>query len=519
MRPSHRLLGGKRARGGEWRRWRVMGGIVALSLLWATSALATADVRDAIVKIYAVESRPDYDNPWNRLGPQTSTGSGAIVTGLRILTNAHVIRDQTFVQVRRHGQSRKVTAQVVAVAHDADLALLSVADPDFFAGVTPLSLGPLPDVQEPVTVYGFPIGGDTLSTTQGVVSRIEHRRYAHSGLPLLAAQLDAAINSGNSGGPVLAHQRLVGVVMQGLDAADNIGYMVPAPVVQHVLRDIEDGRYDGVPELGIHTQNLDNASVKRLQHVPPAHTGVLMTHVTPGASAHGYLKAGEILTGLDGQAIGDDGTVALRPGDRTHFAGLVQRHQVGGALVADVIRSGEPRTVRIPLVSALGSTELVPMWRYGREPSYYIYGGLVFCPLTLDYLRTWGEAWYDHAPAELLNWYQHGIRTVPGEEVVIIIKVLAAELNVGYEAWINRRITAVNQTPIRNLRELVMRVEQSDGAFVTFETHQGQLLVIDRQQAAATHFRLLQTYAIPRDRSPDLEPDPVEGGPHLSLGH
>ena len=173
--------------------------------------------------------------------------------------------------------------------------------------------------------------------------------------------------------------------------------------------------------------------------------------------------------------------MAFRPGDRTHFAGLVQRHQVGGTLVADVIRAGEPRTVRIPLVSVLGSTELVPMWRYGREPSYYIYGGLVFCPLTLDYLRTWGEEWYDHAPAELLNWYQHGVRTVPGEEMVIIIKVLAAELNVGYEAWINRRITAVNQTPIRNLRELVMRVEQKEGAFVTFETHQGQLLVIDRQ--------------------------------------
>ena len=82
---------------------------------------------------------------------------------------------------------------------------------------------------------------------------------------------------------------------------------------------------------------------------------------------------------------------------------------IGGAfgtivksLVADVIRAGEPRTVRISLLSTLGTTELVPMWRYGREPSYYIYGGLVFCPLTLDYLRTWGEQWVESNQAALL---------------------------------------------------------------------------------------------------------------------
>ena len=72
-----------------------------------------------------------------------------------------------------------------------------------------------------------------MSITRGVVSRIEHDAYAHSSIELLAVQIDAAINSGNSGGPVLTDHSISGVVMQYLPDSENIGYMVPAPVVRH----------------------------------------------------------------------------------------------------------------------------------------------------------------------------------------------------------------------------------------------------------------------------------------------
>lgn len=175
-----------------------------LLLLCLLPGLVGATPCQAIVKIYTVATRPDYDNPWNRMGPHTSTGSGAILVGQCILTNAHVVSNHTYLQVRRHGSARKYQAHVIAMANDADLALLGIEDPTFFEGVTPLELGTLPRLQNEVTVLGFPTGGDTLSSTAGVVSRIEHRRYVHSGMSLLAAQLDAAINSGNSGGPVIA---------------------------------------------------------------------------------------------------------------------------------------------------------------------------------------------------------------------------------------------------------------------------------------------------------------------------
>ena len=113
--------------------------------------------------------------------------------------------------MRRAGEAKKYTAEVEVVAHECDLAILKVSDDSFFSGVEPINIGSLAEIRDKVAVYGFPEGGDKLSITEGVVSRVENRRYTHSKAELLACQIDAAINSGNSGGPVMKGDKLVGV--------------------------------------------------------------------------------------------------------------------------------------------------------------------------------------------------------------------------------------------------------------------------------------------------------------------
>jgi hypothetical protein len=87
------------------------------------------------------------------------------------------------------------------------LALLTTDDDSFWEGTTPLQLGGIPELQDPVAVIGYPTGGDNISVSVGVVSRVEPQQYTHGATNLLAIQIDAAINPGNSGGPaVLDHQ-------------------------------------------------------------------------------------------------------------------------------------------------------------------------------------------------------------------------------------------------------------------------------------------------------------------------
>ena len=408
--------------------------------------------------------------------------------------------------VRLHGQSQKYPAKVIAVSHEADLALLGVDEPSFFRGVRPLKLDGLPEIEQEVIVCGFPEGGDMLSTTKGVISRIEMQRYVHSMIGLLAGQLDAAINPGNSGGPVLVGDRIVGVVMQARKKSQNIGYMVPAPVIGHFLVDMADGRYDGFPEDGIIFQQLENKSLKRMYGLEENQSGALVSAITTGSPAEGKISAGDVLLAIDGHRIADDGTVEFRPGERTGSDFYVKQRQVGEDLVYEILRQGQMKTVRLKLDINTRSGRLVPMKRYDVQPTYYVYGGLVFCPLTLNYLLSWGDDWSEDAPYSLLNYFVAGELTREGEEVVVISKVLTSNLNNGYGDMVDSRIVEVNGKPIRNLQELIRAVEtDTETPFVVFKTEHNQNIALDRKKAEAVQAEILTTYRIAEDRSADLK--------------
>lgn len=462
------------------------------------------DVKESIVKIYTQSISPYYFAPWNMKSAVSATGSGCVIGGSRILTNAHVVSDQTLIQVRRYGEAKRYKARVLFVSHETDLALLTVDDPEFFIGVRPLELGPLPKTQQEVTVYGFPKGGDTLSITKGVISRIEHQTYAHSFIGFLAVQIDAAINPGNSGGPAIIDNQVVGIAMQSMGESENIGYIVPTTIVDHFLEDVEDGTYNGFPSLGVLTQNIENPDHKLKYGMSENQTGFLITQVLPGSPAEGKLKPKDILLAIDGHQIADNGTVEFRPRERTSFAYYIQNHQIGETVKLDVLSEGKPVAHQIILDEPVQQTHLVPI-QYDTLPSYYIFGGLVFSPLTLNYLKSWGSKWYKDAPKELLSILESNHKSSEGEEIVLLIKVLASGVNEGYHDFEDWVITKVNGKETKNLRELIEIVEQTDDdSFVQFENNHGKEIVLNKKRATESNKQILETYHVNRDRSANL---------------
>ena len=82
--------------------------------------------------------------------------------------------------------------------------------------MVPLKFGGIPDLESTVSAYGYPIGGERMSVTTGIVSRIDFQLYTHSSIDQhLAIQISAQINPGNSGGPVMQNGKVVGVAFQG----------------------------------------------------------------------------------------------------------------------------------------------------------------------------------------------------------------------------------------------------------------------------------------------------------------
>ncbi|MDP6730190.1 MAG: serine protease, partial [SAR324 cluster bacterium] len=165
---------------------------------------ASENVAQAVVRITSYRQSPDWANPWRMKPTEAGHGSGFLIGNGWILTNAHVVSDSKLLLINKLSSPEPYIAQVEAMAHDSDLALLSVKDPEFYSDMTALEFGGIPKLRSPVQAYGYPLGGQDLSRTEGVVSRIEFGTYVHPGIDShLLIQTDSAINPGNSGGPVI----------------------------------------------------------------------------------------------------------------------------------------------------------------------------------------------------------------------------------------------------------------------------------------------------------------------------
>nr|MBP7323060.1 trypsin-like peptidase domain-containing protein [Deltaproteobacteria bacterium] len=482
---------------------RMVLGILIMSWLLPAAVRPEDSVHEAVVKLYCIQGASDYLLPWQMAGLTRGTGSGCIIRGKRILTNAHVVSNHAFIQVRRAGQATKYTAKVDMIAHECDLAILTVDDELFFEGVKPIDIGDLAEVRDRVAVYGFPKGGDELCITEGVISRVEHTRYSHSSASLLTCQMDAAINPGSSGGPVVKGDRIVGVAFQG-GGGENIGYMVPSPVIKHLLTDIADGRHDGTPDLQISVQAMENPALRKQYRLADGQTGVRISRILMDSPVINLLKVNDVILSIGGIDVADDGTIMLRPGERTSWQYIVQQKQLGDTVAMNILRDGQPLTVNATLSIPINYGRLVPYEQYDVLPSYYIIGGLVFEPLTVNYLQRWGKAWYSRLPIELTNYYVNGEPASNRRQVIVLIRVLADELNAGYQGLEHAIIVSVNGRKISAMKDLVAAFEEHQGDTHTIIDEKNRIIILERANLAENSQRILQKYKIASDRSADL---------------
>lgn len=476
----------------------------------ATAAAANPSnqtIQNSIVKIMATHNHPDYRSPWQRKGINSVTGSGVIIGGKRILTNAHVVADQTLIEVQREGYGITYTADVEFVCHSCDLAILKIDDDSFFKDAVALEIDGLPKLQSRVAVYGFPTGGETISITEGIVSRIEVDFYVHSSERFLLAQVDAAINPGNSGGPVISDGKIIGIAMQALEQAENIGYIVPAPVIKHFLDDVKDGKFDGFPELDIYVQLLENKALRESLDLPKSAGGLLVTGVDESSHLSELIKPGDVILEIDDYAIGRDGKVALQPGLRVESSHLEYLKQVGNSLDIKLFRDGKTFTQKVPLKPRKNRMN---QKEYDIDPTYFVFAGLVFQPLSNGYLSAYHNAQYfmlSYIPEYTLEGYR---KLIPDrikserDQVIVLSRVLPDAINQGYKNMEHSVAYSVNGTVVKDMPHLIKLIESADGPYLKIITDFGNLITLDLKKARKRNDTILSKYQVYVDRSPDL---------------
>lgn len=478
--------------------------VAALAVAWPPARANTIDVvRKSVVRISTTEQSSNWREPWSPGRVVRGRGAGFVIAGRRVLTNAHVVSNARFIAVERENDPRKYPATVEHIAHDCDLAVLKVLDDAFFAHATALDCGGIPELESTVSVYGYPIGGDRMSVTRGVVSRIDFESYSHTGVDShLAIQIDAAINPGNSGGPVLQDGKVVGVAFQGYSGAvaQNVGYMIPTPVIRRFLKDIEDGRYDRYMDLLVTTFPLRNAAQRRALGLPDDARGIVVSSVVAAGPSAGILQRGDVLVSIDGHPIASDGFVELE-GERVEMGEIVERKFNGDKVRLAILRDRQPREVVVTLRADRLHRTLARS--YDAAPRYVVFAGLLFQPMNRDLIEA-----HSIADVRVRYFFRSFItdelyREHP--EVIILSNILPDPINTYLGEFKSAILDEINGVKIRTLRQAAEALAKPAEDYVLKFIGKGRPAVLNRQAVEQARERIRKRYSIEREQNLDGE--------------
>ena len=244
----------------------------------------------------------------------TGTGTGVVITDNGyIVTNAHVIYDS------EHGggeaesvsvilnDEKSYDAEIVGYDTDCDIAVLKIKA----EGLTAAEFGDSDKIRlgESVIAIGNPLGFDLMDTvTGGMISGI-NRNITINDKPMTLLQTDAAINSGNSGGPLInKYGQVIGInsskmssTTHGEASIEGIGFAIPSNEVSSIVDDImKYGYVTGKPQLGISCQDVTE-TIAQMYNLP---VGVYVTAVSEGSAAEkAGIKSGDVITAVEGKEI------------------------------------------------------------------------------------------------------------------------------------------------------------------------------------------------------------------------
>ncbi len=442
----------------------------------------------SVVKIHLTAKSFDISEPWNT-STISGTGTGFVIKGHRIITNAHIVEDNTFIEVQLDGESKRYKASISFVSHETDLALITLDDQSFFDKVKPLELGELPDIHQKVSLYGYPVGGDALSITEGVISRIEYQNYVHSDLSYLAIQVDAAVNYGNSGGPAIVEKKVVGVVMQFDNEDDNSGgYIIPVNLLKRFLKDIDDGNFDGIPNLPIRTQYLESTALREGYYKLPADkSGILITKVCANTEAEDVLQQGDIITAIDGKKIENNGKVFGADNTRFVFLHYIDMHQMNDILKLNIVRKGKSKQINLPLKDITIADQ-----EFDQDPRYFIYGGYVF--VAKKYAK------------DCLTTKEYKISEDKDKiDTLTLVNVLSTSYNTGTHDLAPMNITTVNQQRFNSFKEFYCLISTAKTPIILLKDSLGISLAIDREVANKTNDETLEKYQIHKAQSAEVD--------------
>ncbi|MDE6021325.1 MAG: trypsin-like peptidase domain-containing protein [Ruminococcus sp.] len=302
----------------------------------------------------------DFGNGGTQSKEAVGTGTGVVISqDGYIVTNAHVVYDSSSgygvaqsVDIQMSDQETVYTAEIVAYDVESDLAVLKVDQ----TGLIPAEFGDSNECQvgELVVAIGNPLGLELQNTvTCGIISAL-NRQITINDKKMRLIQTDTAINSGNSGGPLInSAGQVVGINSAKMSSTyssnnasiEGIGFAIPITEAKEIVDDlIEHGYVTGRPQLGIVCQDVSEA-VSQAYNFP---MGTCIISVTKnGAADKAGLQVQDFIIGIDGHTIKTS----------EELNDYKNEHDAGEQVVLTIVRQGQQMDVTVTLEESVAQTD------------------------------------------------------------------------------------------------------------------------------------------------------------------
>ena len=406
--------------------------------------------------------------PWRKANIGSRSGLGILIAEQKVLVTASLVADATHIELEQPESARKVSARVLAVDYEAELAILTTAadeDADiFFAGTEPIELDDPAATGDSLHVWQIEANGRPVVTPVQLL-RIEVGRYNLDTQQLLTYLGQGSIRShvGSYTVPVMREGKLTGMMMR-YDNNQQMSTILPAPIIQKFLTSLEDGRIRGFPNLGIQFSPTLDEQFRRYLGIDDITGGIFIRRVLADSSAaKAGLLAGDVLLAADNYNIDARGFY-----EDPVFGRLAMSHLFSGSrLVGDeleviVWRDNREVTINVMLERREAVDFLVEPHMIDRATPFIICGGLVFQELTEPYLRSFGRNWSSDAPFRLLQaWRNPELHEDQGSRKLVFLNgVIPTPAVQGYEQLSGLIVTRANGIDIHKIEDLARALDQ-----------------------------------------------------------
>lgn len=462
------------------------------------------DIKDTIVQLYVTVARFNWLEPWKTPEQAGATGSGFFINNNgHLITNFHVVSEASSINIQVPSQGQEqFEAEIIGVNPERDVALLKLRDEDCFKlqdriGTIPfLKFGDSDKILrgQEILALGYPLGTQTLKSTQGIVSG----RERFPGHPYGYIQITAPLNPGNSGGPAInTGTEVIGINTAGVLLAQNVGYIIPINEVKSALKDLYSVKLLRKPFLGAVFVPSSVDTTSYLGNPSPG--GFYVARVLKDSLlAKTGVKEGDMLYEVNGFKIDRFGDIKVPwSEDKVSILELLNRFNVGDNLNFSIYRNGTPKSFNfeLKLASLPPIRQVYPEF---EKIDYEIIGGMAVMQITLNHVALLLE----RAP-HLLKYRKHEKLF---EHSLIVTHIFAnSEAFKSKSISIGAIINEVNNKPVKTLEEFRAAIKTpSDPNYLTFRIQDSvvdsMLVALSLEKILKDEDKLCARYLFPKSK-------------------